>query len=96
MIAWIDLLPADIAFGWRQMLSVQTIESLLYEVNVRDSGMLTLPALTIFGAAVLAAVPAMVRAGLGSIRPLCCRRSRYMSLRTAFGAATSRAFCAIT
>ncbi len=44
------------------MMSVRYIESLLYQVKASDPGMLMLPALTIVGAAALAAVPAVVRA----------------------------------
>src|SRR6185437_12130141 len=44
------------------MASVRYIASLLYEVKATDVGMLTLPALAILAAALLAAVPAVIRA----------------------------------
>jgi putative ABC transport system permease protein len=50
---------AGIAIG---MLSVRSIESLFYQVKATDPGMLAVPALAILGAAVVAAMPAVIRA----------------------------------
>jgi ABC-type antimicrobial peptide transport system permease subunit len=50
---------AGLALG---MASVRYIEDLLYGVNTGDPAALALPALTIVAAALLAAVPAVVRA----------------------------------
>ena len=50
---------AGLALG---MASVRYIESLLYQVKPTDLGMLALPASTIFVAALLAALPAVIRA----------------------------------
>jgi len=44
------------------LASVRYIESLLYQVKSTDVGMLALPSLTILSAALLAAVPAVIRA----------------------------------
>jgi predicted permease len=44
------------------MASVRYIESLLYQVKATDVGMLAVPSLTIFAAALLAAIPAVIRA----------------------------------
>ena len=44
------------------MVSVPYIQNLLYGVNTGDAAALALPALTIVAAALLAAVPAVVRA----------------------------------
>jgi ABC-type lipoprotein release transport system permease subunit len=44
------------------MASARYIESLLYEVKPTDPAMLTLPALTILVAALLAALPPVIRA----------------------------------
>jgi putative ABC transport system permease protein len=43
-------------------LSVRFIESLLFEVKATDIGVLALPTATIFAVALIAAVPAIVRA----------------------------------
>ncbi len=50
---------AGLAFG---LASVRYIESLLFEVRLTDFSILALPLLTIFGAALVAAVPAVIRA----------------------------------
>ena len=50
---------AGLALG---MASVRYIESLLYQVNTSDLGFLTLPALAILAAALLAALPAVMHA----------------------------------
>jgi predicted permease len=50
---------AGIALG---MVSVRYIESLLYQVKATDLGILALPSLAIFATALLAAVPAVIRA----------------------------------
>ena len=50
---------AGLALG---MTSVRYIESLLYQVRATDLAMLALPSLTILAAALLAAMPAAVRA----------------------------------
>jgi predicted permease len=50
---------AGLALGFG---SVRYIESLLYQVKATDVGVLTLPSLTILVAALLAAVPAVIRA----------------------------------
>jgi predicted permease len=50
---------AGLALG---MASVRYIESLLYQVKPTDPAMLALPSLTIFVAALLAALPAVIRA----------------------------------
>ena len=50
---------AGIALG---MASVRYIETLLYEVKGTDLAMLACPALTILAAALLAALPAVIRA----------------------------------
>ncbi|MGA2599053.1 MAG: ABC transporter permease [Bryobacteraceae bacterium] len=50
---------AGLALG---MTAVRSIESLLYQVKASDWGMLALPCLTILAAAVLAAMPAVIRA----------------------------------
>jgi predicted permease len=50
---------AGIALG---MASVRFIEALLYDVRATDAGMVALPLVTILTAAVLAALPAVVRA----------------------------------
>jgi uncharacterized protein YjaZ len=42
--------------------AVRYVETLLYQVKSTDVAMLALPALTILGAALLAALPAVVRA----------------------------------
>jgi putative ABC transport system permease protein len=42
--------------------AARPVEALLYQVSATDPGMLTLPSLTIFAAALLAALPAVVRA----------------------------------
>ena len=44
------------------MATSRYIESLLYQVKPTDPAMLTLPALTIFVAALLAALPPVIRA----------------------------------
>jgi ABC-type antimicrobial peptide transport system permease subunit len=44
------------------MASARYIESLLYQVEPTDPAMLTLPALTVFVAALLAALPPVIRA----------------------------------
>jgi ABC-type lipoprotein release transport system permease subunit len=44
------------------MASVRYIESLLYQVKTSDLGFLTLPALAILAAALLAALPAVMHA----------------------------------
>ncbi len=44
------------------MISARYIESMLYEVKATDAGMLAIPSLTIFTVALLAAVPAVIRA----------------------------------
>lgn len=44
------------------LASVRYIESLLYQVKSTDAGMLALPSLTILSAALLAALPAVIRA----------------------------------
>ena len=50
---------AGLALG---MVSVRYIESLLYQVKAADAAMLALPSLTILAAALLAALPAVIRA----------------------------------
>jgi len=50
---------AGLAIG---MASMRYVESLLYQVRLTDVSMLALPSLTIFTAALLAALPAVVRA----------------------------------
>ena len=50
---------AGLALG---MASVRYIESLLYQVKATDLGVLALPSLTIVGVALLAALPAVIRA----------------------------------
>jgi len=50
---------AGVALG---MASVRYIESLLYEVKGTDMRMLMIPSLAILAAALLAALPAMIRA----------------------------------
>jgi ABC-type antimicrobial peptide transport system permease subunit len=50
---------AGLAIG---MASVRYIETLFYQVNATDVGMLMLPALSLFGAALLAALPAVLEA----------------------------------
>jgi predicted permease len=50
---------AGLALG---MASVRYIETLLYQVKATDVGVLALPSLTILAAALLAAVPAVIRA----------------------------------
>ena len=42
--------------------SARSLDALLYQVNPTDSGMLVIPVLTIVGAALLAAIPAVIRA----------------------------------
>jgi hypothetical protein len=44
------------------LVSVRFIESLLYGVQATDAGMLALPCLSILAVALLAAVPAVIRA----------------------------------
>jgi putative ABC transport system permease protein len=44
------------------MASARYIESLLYQVKAGDLSMLALPSMTILGAALLAAIPAVIRA----------------------------------
>jgi ABC-type antimicrobial peptide transport system permease subunit len=44
------------------MASARSIETLLYQVKATDLGMLALPSLTILAAALLAALPAVIRA----------------------------------
>ena len=44
------------------MASVRYIESLLYQVKATDLAMLALPSVTILAAALLAALPAVIRA----------------------------------
>jgi len=44
------------------MVSIRFIESLFYQVKATDLQMLALPALTILGGALLAALPAVIRA----------------------------------
>ena len=44
------------------LASVRSIESLLYQVKPTDLPVLALPALTILAAALLAALPAVIRA----------------------------------
>jgi len=50
---------AGLALG---MAAARYIESLLYQVKATDLGMLALPTLAIVAAAVLAALPAVIRA----------------------------------
>jgi putative ABC transport system permease protein len=50
---------AGLALG---MASVRYIETLFYQVKATDVGMLALPALAVFGAAMVAALPAVMRA----------------------------------
>ena len=50
---------AGLALG---IASARYIESLLYQVKVTDLSMLALPSLTILAAALLAALPAVIRA----------------------------------
>jgi ABC-type antimicrobial peptide transport system permease subunit len=50
---------AGLALG---MASTRYIESLLYQVKPTEFGVLALPSLTILGAALLAALPAVIRA----------------------------------
>jgi len=50
---------AGVALG---VASVRYIAALLYQVKASDPAMLALPALTILGAALLAALPAVFRA----------------------------------
>ncbi len=50
---------AGLALG---MISVRYISTLLYQVKATDAGMLAVPSLAIFAAAVLAAMPAVIRA----------------------------------
>ena len=50
---------AGLALGFG---SVRYIESLLYQVKATDVGALTIPSLTIVAAAIVAAVPAVIRA----------------------------------
>jgi hypothetical protein len=50
---------AGLALG---MVSVRYIETLLYQVKATDLGVLALPSLTILAAALLAALPAVIRA----------------------------------
>jgi hypothetical protein len=50
---------AGLALG---MASVPYIEPLLYQVKATDMGVLALPSLTIVGVALLAALPAVIRA----------------------------------
>lgn len=50
---------AGLALG---MASVRYIETLLYEVKATDLGVLAVPSLAILAAAVLAALPGVVRA----------------------------------
>ena len=50
---------AGLALG---MASVRYIESILYQVKATDSNVLALPSLAILGAALLAAVPALIHA----------------------------------
>jgi putative ABC transport system permease protein len=50
---------AGLALG---MASARFLESLLYEVKPSDPGLLALPSLTILAAALLASVPAVIRA----------------------------------
>jgi ABC-type antimicrobial peptide transport system permease subunit len=50
---------AGLALG---MASVRYIETLLYQVKVTDLGVLALPSLSILAAALLAALPAVIRA----------------------------------
>ena len=50
---------AGLALG---MASARYVESLLYQVKATDAGMLALPSLVILAAAVLAALPAVIRA----------------------------------
>jgi ABC-type antimicrobial peptide transport system permease subunit len=44
------------------LASARYIESLLYQVKSTDAGMLALPSITILAAALLAALPAVIRA----------------------------------
>jgi ABC-type antimicrobial peptide transport system permease subunit len=44
------------------MASARSIETLLYQVRATDLGMLALPSLTILAAALMAALPAVIRA----------------------------------
>ncbi|HTB10279.1 MAG TPA: ABC transporter permease [Bryobacteraceae bacterium] len=44
------------------MASVRTVETLFYQVKATDAGMLLLPALSLFAAAVLASLPAVLQA----------------------------------
>jgi ABC-type lipoprotein release transport system permease subunit len=50
---------AGLALG---MASVRYIETLFYQVRATDLGMLAFPSLTILAAALLAALPAVIRA----------------------------------
>jgi ABC-type antimicrobial peptide transport system permease subunit len=50
---------AGLALGFA---SVRSIETLLYQVKPSDPRMLAIPALTILAAAILAALPAVIRA----------------------------------
>ncbi|MGH9613825.1 MAG: hypothetical protein ACRD4P_12160, partial [Bryobacteraceae bacterium] len=50
---------AGVALG---LASARYLETLLYEVKATDVGMLALPALMILAAALLAALPAVIRA----------------------------------
>jgi ABC-type antimicrobial peptide transport system permease subunit len=50
---------AGLVFG---LVSVRPIETLLYQVKSTDAKMLALPSLTIVAAALLAALPAVIRA----------------------------------
>ena len=59
----LSLVPAGALCGLAiGIASVRSIESLFYDVKAGDAGMLALPAAAIFAAALLAALPAVIRA----------------------------------
>ena len=78
IVAWLDCLRADVVFGWRQLLkrkvttaaagialgmaSVRYVQTLLFGVKGTDPSMLIAPALVLLAAALLAALPAVLRA----------------------------------
>jgi len=78
IVAWLDCLRADVVFGWRQLLkrkvttaaagialgmaSVRYVQTLLFGVKGTDPSMLIAPALVLLAAALLATLPAVLRA----------------------------------
>lgn len=56
------LLPGGLTGLVAAIASARYVDSLLYQVKTSDITILVLPALTIFGAALLAAVPPVIRA----------------------------------